>query len=96
LSDESDAPDRLQIDWSCSTWRLAAADCAVFQEHQHRLDPSVHRVIAGESELGEDGIDVLFHRPLSQDQPLRHRTIASAGGEFGENFRLSPRQRLPS
>jgi hypothetical protein len=85
LSDESDAPDRLQIDWSCSTWRLAAADCAVFQEHQHRLDPSVHRVIAGESELGEDGIDVLFHR-----------TIASAGGEFGENFRLSPRQRLPS
>jgi hypothetical protein len=33
---------------------------------------------------------VLFHRPLSQDQLLRHRTIASAGGEFGENFRLSP------
>lgn len=53
---------------------------AVFEKHQNRLDASVNRVISGEPELGEDGIDVFFHRPLSQDQPLGHRPIAASGG----------------
>jgi hypothetical protein len=39
---------------------------AVAQVHQHSLDTPVHGVIAGQPQLGEDRIDVLFHGALRQ------------------------------
>jgi len=36
----------------------------VVEEHQHGLDAAIDRVVDGQAELGENRINVLFHRPL--------------------------------
>jgi hypothetical protein len=50
------------------------------------LTRSINRVVDGQAELGENRIDVLFHRPLRQHQPLRHDAIAEPGCQFGEHL----------
>ena len=44
---------------------LPVRRAVVAEEHQHSLDPAVDGVVDGQAELGKDGIDVLFYRPLS-------------------------------
>ncbi len=75
----------------------SARRAVVAEEHQHSLDPAVDGVVDGQAELGKDGIDVLFHRPLSQHKPLRHRAVAEPGGQFGKHLAFSgcqPAERL--
>src|SRR5271166_4481310 len=48
----------------------------VVEEHQHSLDPPINRVVDSQAEVGENRINMLFHRPLRQHQPLRHAAIA--------------------
>src|SRR5882757_4589699 len=58
----------------------------VVEEHQHSFDAPINSVVNGQLEFGEDRIDVLFHRPLRQHQPLRNRSIAEAGCQFAEHL----------
>src|SRR6516162_8118566 len=58
----------------------------VVEEHQHSLDPPINRVVDGQAELGENRINMLFHRPLRQEEPLRHPAIAEPGCQFCEHL----------
>src|SRR6478609_1481283 len=56
----------------------------IVEEHQHSFDPPINRVVDGQAELGENRIDMLFHRPLRQHKPMRHDAIAETGRQFAE------------
>src|SRR6478609_11144427 len=56
------------------------------QVHQRRPDPGVIGPVAAEPELGEDGVDVLLHRVLGQEQLGRDRGIRPALGDTGEHL----------
>src|SRR5258708_13422968 len=51
--------------WWCHARRgVVSPSPGVAEIDQHGLDPPVHIALLGQSELGEDGVRVLLHRPL--------------------------------
>src|SRR6266567_528244 len=66
---------------------------ALAEEHQHRLDPAVDVPLLRKPQLGEDGVGVLLHRALGDEQGGGDRGVALALGHLGEDLRLPGRQR---
>src|SRR5437016_2250834 len=65
---------------------------AIGQEEQDGLHPAVHLSLLGQAELGEDGVDVLLHRPFGEHQRLGDGGVRPAPGHLRQDLRLSGRQ----